>query len=471
MSGPLVALAPAVLAALAGAVQEPEPRYELGWRTRALERAWMATGDESHAKALPLVESAVQKFFALDLPGVAAALDEARFALEMRGAPPALEALAITPRVRFVDLAATSLELSVAALYEADLDGAVALRATCGGVELAVEPATVPAPELGEARTVRLSLRHLAAQDGEFRVRVDLAGSNERIAVRELAFSRAHDLAARVAALGAAATGLVASAPALERATLRENAALLERLAASSVEETEYPAARLLEEAEAIAEQAARGERWFGLERAGQTWLSVPNAAESVRVRLFVPDGLVPDSSVPLVLALHGAGGSENMFFDAYGDGRIVELCRARGWMLAAPRVGFRGVPARSIVDALAERYPIDRARVHLIGHSMGAAVGQQLVAQAPAAFRSFTALGGGASIGSARALIGASIFAGAGERDFGRRGAEALHRSLVEAGSTSAKLRIYPHCEHLMVVADALPDVFAWLDGLGEAK
>jgi len=46
-----------------------------------------------------------------------------------------------------------------------------------------------------------------------------------------------------------------------------------------------------------------------------------------------------------------------------------------------------------------------------------------------------------------------------------------ALHKSLVGGGSGVAQLKIYPACEHLMIVVDALPDVFAWWDGLLAAK
>ena len=34
---------------------------------------------------------------------------------------------------------------------------------------------------------------------------------------------------------------------------------------------------------------------------------------------------------MPVVVALHGAGGSENLFFEGYGAGHIVTECRKRG--------------------------------------------------------------------------------------------------------------------------------------------
>ena len=65
----------------------------------------------------------------------------------------------------------------------------------------------------------------------------------------------------------------------------------------------------------------------------------------------YGPRGAAKGKPLPLVIALHGAGGSENMFFDAYGNGKIVDLCRKRGWLLVAPRLSFfgLGMPVDSI--------------------------------------------------------------------------------------------------------------------------
>jgi hypothetical protein len=51
------------------------------------------------------------------------------------------------------------------------------------------------------------------------------------------------------------------------------------------------------------------------------------------------------------------------------------------------------------------------------------------------------------------------------GEQDFARKDVETFHAALLEAGSTSASLKIHPHTEHWLAVTAALPDVFAWLD------
>ena len=61
-------------------------------------------------------------------------------------------------------------------------------------------------------------------------------------------------------------------------------------------------------------------------DRPGQFWLNLP--FPNGEVRIFVPEGLSKDRPVPVVVAMHGAGGSENMFFDTYGDGATLRQCQ-----------------------------------------------------------------------------------------------------------------------------------------------
>lgn len=463
-----------VLLASAAAAQVSNARYELAWRTRALERAWLALpGPAERAGAVPLVEDAVQRFFSMDLGGAAAGLDRARLLLLGQEGGQDLERLAFTPRARLIDAAAGELGLIVTSVYATPGVGDVTLVARLGDHELRVEPASFELPEKGESQALVLDLGEgLSSLWGEARpaggdcsIELALTFKDGQRSRRSLAVSAAADLNPRLAGLRSLLGGLPEGSGSLERATVEANVTLLERLAEGSLEETDFPAARLLSETERALSAVTKGESYYGPSLPGETWLSLPLERSEWRVRALVPQDLEPGTPVPLVVALHGAGGSENMFFDSYGDGLIVDLCRERGWLLVAPRVGFLGAPVLDLVEAFAERYPVDPERVLLIGHSMGAGLGQRVLAQDPAAFRAFAALGGGSRSRSAEALVDVPIFVGAGERDFGRRGAEALHRSLLAAGSERARLEIFPGCEHLMVVADALPAVFTWLD------
>jgi pimeloyl-ACP methyl ester carboxylesterase len=180
------------------------------------------------------------------------------------------------------------------------------------------------------------------------------------------------------------------------------------------------------------------------------------------------------------VLALHGAGGSENLWFDGYGDGSIRRLCEQRGWILAAPRLGLLGGGApEALPAALAERYPIDLSRVFVVGHSMGAARALSLASGSPDLPAALVLLGGGRALRDPEPLRRLPIWIAAGERDFGRPGAEALFASLRRGEPTAPaepaespsdgqlQLWIAPEVEHLLIVPAALPPAFAWLDTL----
>ncbi|MBL0871069.1 MAG: dienelactone hydrolase family protein [Phycisphaerales bacterium] len=77
-----------------------------------------------------------------------------------------------------------------------------------------------------------------------------------------------------------------------------------------------------------------------------------------------------------LVIALHGVGGDENMFPDAYGAGVILELAEAKRLVVVSPRADMlmgNVAALRGLVDEAERLYEIDRSRVYVIGHSMGA--------------------------------------------------------------------------------------------------
>ena len=106
--------------------------------------------------------------------------------------------------------------------------------------------------------------------------------------------------------LDALAPELPEEAPALEVRTLSARCDLLESLAAGSTEETDFPAARLLAEAEALRAAVTEGKPWFGSEARGEHWLTLPAGRGTAPVRLLVPSTYDPARPAPLVLALHG---------------------------------------------------------------------------------------------------------------------------------------------------------------------
>ena len=446
-------------------VKDPSARAELAWRTRALELAWMSAEDPARrAAALPHVEEAVARFFRFDSPGVGAALGEARAALEGRAQVHPLDAARVRPGRRLLDAADPELELVTGWLYGEAPEGELAIQVLLDGTPLAGPERIRIRGEEAEGHTFRWPALE-PAPTGDLILEVRLEDGGGEAITRPLAVARVPRLAERLEALAAE---LPEGAPALEARTLDARLDLLRSLAAGSTEETDFPAARLLEEAEAMGAAAAEGEPWFGPEARGQHWLRVPvGRRASASIRLLVPASYDPAAPGPLVLALHGMGGSENMFFDAYGAGLAARLCEERGWIMVAPRVSPLGTSAAAILEGLHGRLPFDRDRVLLVGHSMGAAVGQRLVAKAPSTYRAFVAMGGGAPQGDPAPFAEVPVYATAGERDFGRGGVEALFASLEDEGEADRRLVIEPGTEHLLIVADALPAAFRWFDAL----
>ena len=250
----------------------------------------------------------------------------------------------------------------------------------------------------------------------------------------------------------------------IERATFRDHGRQLKSLADGEVPETDVPAARLAEECAWIVFGSLFDSHWPGDFR-----VTVPTAKDRYTpCRLLVPSKLDEKKPVPLVVALHGAGGSENLFFEGYGNGRTVKECEKRGWLLVAPAAAACSAAPRRSRRSLRSSASVTRStreRVFLVGHSLGAAQAVELVQQHPGRFAAAACLGGGGRVRKPEAFAELPLFVGVGSKDFALRGAKALHKSLAAAGAKRATFREYPDLEHLLIVREALPDVFAGFD------
>jgi predicted esterase len=119
-------------------------------------------------------------------------------------------------------------------------------------------------------------------------------------------------------------------------------------------------------------------------------------AGEIMPYHLYVPSTYNGSKAYPLVVLLHGLGGTEDSFFDGY-DKKVPPLAEQHGVIVAAP-LGYRvdgsygwglntppADPATRRLQDLSEQdvlrvlqlvrqqYRIDDARIYLGGHSMGA--------------------------------------------------------------------------------------------------
>jgi predicted esterase len=117
--------------------------------------------------------------------------------------------------------------------------------------------------------------------------------------------------------------------------------------------------------------------------RIGDVWRIVPQQGGGyVPMRVYAPPQAAKEE-LPLVIAVHDAGGDENMFFELYGRGKLRQLAEQRGFVLACPtypaRPGFGEALFDSLLAQLTEDYRIDGKRVYLLGHGVGAGQVAQL--------------------------------------------------------------------------------------------
>ncbi len=151
----------------------------------------------------------------------------------------------------------------------------------------------------------------------------------------------------------------------------------------------------------------------------GDVWRSFRGNNNAVIAYRVVASQAVARSKtpVPVLFALHGAGGDENIFIDAYGAGITPFTAREQGVLLVSPAtVGFGASPLNFdiLLAQLRTEYNIDTTRVYVLGHSMGAGVAARLASQRPAAIAAAVCLAGGSAVTVAGAppilFIGAAL-------------------------------------------------------------
>lgn len=165
----------------------------------------------------------------------------------------------------------------------------------------------------------------------------------------------------------------------------------------------------------------------------------------------------------PLVIALHGAGGEESQWIEAYGRGALVTLARERGCLLVLPRTyALTGRPdlfAELLLDVAHDQL-FDPTRVLVIGHSMGAAAAADLANRRPELLRGVALLAGGANLLPSPALPRTLIALGTLDRIVPPAPAR---RAALTARTAGAPLELleFEHHGHTTFVPLALPAAF----------
>lgn len=195
----------------------------------------------------------------------------------------------------------------------------------------------------------------------------------------------------------------------------------------------------------------------------GERWRIYRAMGLELPTREVVPTG---DGPFPLVIAFHGAGGDENMFSDGYGDGTLRKLAEERRFVLVCPpTIPFTASPnlLGRLIDEIAAGVPIDRSRVFVLGHSMGAIAASRLAVACEPLVAGAACIAGFADGPRDRSAAPRIVLAAELDPIF------SLDR--VRAQADAARLRglpvefhQIPHEGHTLVVGPVLPQALDWL-------
>ena len=457
-------------------------RMELGRRLQRFENAWERAEPAERSACVGPLKTAVSSFFSLRLSEAGRQLDVAW--QRARGLDMASEfeqsvvGLQLIAQPVCADTEQQSLKIQLRPFYETvkqpPPDTRLSFRLLDASGACLAETSLPLSAVLSSVdwMTGKLS-------EGDHRLSVQLQSGADSFVIPDVTISRIAGFSERLVALQknsekAAASSAsekaaeaVTTVPPTVGATIRSTATFLKSLSEARSQETDFPALARLELCEdLVAEGAAVTEV---LSRRGQSqdlWLTLANGRRTVATRIRCPE--LTQAPVPVLFVFHGAGGSENMFFEAYGAGRVIQEAEKRGWLVVAPAQGILGLSLgiQEMLVALESCFSIDRNRVMLLGHSMGAAQVMRQMQLHPEIPKAAVALGGGGQIreSDVKTFAATPWFIAAGKEDFGRRGAIQLHQSLLDAGGNS-RYKDYEDVEHLVIVQAAIDDTFQFLE------
>src|SRR5262245_15061932 len=161
-------------------------------------------------------------------------------------------------------------------------------------------------------------------------------------------------------------------------------------------------------DAQAVATAARTGKNPFATKTGDfKRHYLLDTAREIIPYRMYVPTSYNGSRAYPLIIALHGLGGTEDAFFENY-DKAFPPLAERHGYIVAGA-LGYRvdgssgwglGTPPADpntrrtqdlseqdvmrVLELARKNYKIDNTRIYLMGHSMGGIGTWKLAAKYP---------------------------------------------------------------------------------------
>ncbi len=197
--------------------------------------------------------------------------------------------------------------------------------------------------------------------------------------------------------------------------------------------------------------------------QAGDAWHMFRGANGAlIPVRIVAPSAAATSSApVPVLIALHGAGGDENMFADAYGQGITAKLANASNVILVTPlTTEFMRTPEHfdSLMAVLHAEYRVNDGRIYVLGHSMGAGAAAQLAQQRPSIITAVACLSGGSAVTVPKAPP--ILFVGAALDPI----IPAARVKAAAKGTPTGTYQQLEHEGHTLMVANGVKVALPWL-------
>ncbi len=449
-------------------------RYELGKRLQRFELSWEKASPEQREQSMRPMQTAVQSFFQLNLKQAGAKLDEAYQVVggnsESPSLPKGLLAMSTEVGPVWADANLQEVVVRLRPFYDSSdslpENGQLLVELIDGQGNVLQQWSIASREALNEQK-----FSWEKVWEGDGRLRLYWVEGEKKTLWVERGISRSNQAQERLdkvdQAIGKGMKGIAEGESPTLHATGKYLVRLLRSMIKDRPQETDYPADRWLAWCERdlrLEQESIAALRKMAIDE--DMWLSLAREDKSVPVRLRAPE--VSDKKWPVLFVFHGAGGSENMFFETYGAGRTIELAIEQGYLVVSPQQGILGLAldCQQMLDALEELFPIDRQNVLLLGHSMGAG---QVIRQAlahPDLFKAAVAVGGGSAVSKAESLRGIPWLVTAGQFDFGRGGAEALAKSLEKVDAQVRYIEV-PKVEHMVIVQASLDEIFAFFNSV----
>jgi len=432
--------------------QKENQRYEVGRRLISFEKEFEGLKDPQVLKVIcERLKPITFYFFSGQLDQCAKALDLARWNCKNKGelesGQSVADSLSITPEKRIYSPNDKTINCLISQVYsvkaKSSLKGKIFFCLPTG--EKVCDLITVEV----ESLPVTVSLKIKDVKEGEYHLAMELFSQDKPVALHKVHISLINDASKFVQEMSAAALKQD-SEP--WKASKQYLAMLLNDLLAGKKFEGDIPVKRITDSKLFLEKGLDAVDQVKG----GEYLIAMPGKLGPVPARVFIP----PEAKVmrvPLVVALHGAGATENMFFEAYGNGKIKKLCADKGWMLIAPRNGISADNLQLLIKEL----PIDPNQVIIIGHSMGAAQALSFALNHTKEIKALGLMGGAGSIGKNQTLGTLPVFVGVGAEDFARTSVARFAQDAKKQKDNNLLFKEYEAIEHSSICQVCLPEMF----------